>query len=58
MAWIWGEDPDQQVREDLRRFKQLVETGEVPLSDGPALRRPARPVERPEGLRQQAGVQS
>lgn len=58
MAWIWGEDPDQQVREDLRRFKQIVETGEVPLSDGPALRRPARPVERPEGLRQQAGVQS
>jgi hypothetical protein len=31
------------VREELRRFKQRLETGEVPLSDGPDLSRPAQP---------------
>ena len=28
------EEPDAQVREDLRRFKQLMETGEVTTTDG------------------------
>jgi hypothetical protein len=32
------------TREELRRFKQLVETGEVPVSDGPGLWRPAQPA--------------
>jgi hypothetical protein len=32
-----------KIREELRRFKQLLETGEIPLSDGPGLWRPARP---------------
>jgi uncharacterized membrane protein len=36
--------PDQQIREDLRRFKQLLETGELTLSDGPGLNRPAQPA--------------
>jgi uncharacterized membrane protein len=27
-------DTAQQVREDLGRFKRLMETGEVPLADG------------------------
>ena len=31
------------IRDELRRFKQRVETGEVPLSDGPGLSRPAQP---------------
>lgn len=31
------------IREELRRFKQRLETGEIPLSDGPGLARPARP---------------
>jgi hypothetical protein len=31
------------IREELRRFKQRLETGEVLLSDGPGLARPARP---------------
>ena len=31
------------IREELRRFKQRVETGEIPLSDGPGLSRPSRP---------------
>ena len=33
------------LREELRRFKQRLETGEVPISDGPGLSRPARPRE-------------
>jgi hypothetical protein len=31
------------IREELRRFKQRLETGEIPQSDGPSLTRPARP---------------
>jgi uncharacterized membrane protein len=30
VAWLVGEDPHHQIAEDLRRFKQLLETGEVP----------------------------
>jgi hypothetical protein len=33
------------LREELRRFKQRLETGEIPMSDGPGLSRPARPQE-------------
>lgn len=33
-AKIFGEEPSQQVRDDLRRFKQVMETGEVLRSDG------------------------
>jgi uncharacterized membrane protein len=32
MARLFGEDPDRQVREDLRKFKQLMETGEIATS--------------------------
>jgi uncharacterized membrane protein len=54
VAKLFGEEPDQQVRDDLRRFKQLLETGEVVRSEGspggaesPAylVQRPARPVD-------------
>jgi uncharacterized membrane protein len=42
VARLFGEEPGIQVREDLRRFKQLVETGELPVSEipgqGPAVR--------------------
>jgi hypothetical protein len=31
------------IREELRRFKQRLETGEIPASDGPGLSRPAQP---------------
>ena len=34
IAKVFGEEPNQQVRDDLRRFKQVMETGEVVLSDG------------------------
>jgi uncharacterized membrane protein len=29
VAWLFGEDPQRQIAEDLRRFKQLLETGDV-----------------------------
>jgi uncharacterized membrane protein len=34
VAKLFGEAPEQQVEEDLRRFKQLMETGETPTSVG------------------------
>ena len=51
---VTGDDPLQVVRDDLRRFKQLVETGQVTRSDGAPTghsaklqpkQRPAQPVE-------------
>ena len=36
VARLFGEEPAQQLRDDLRRFKQVLETGEVVLSDGSA----------------------
>jgi uncharacterized membrane protein len=52
----FGLAPDQQVREDLRRFKQLLETGEVTVSDGPGLWRAAQPPSRPDQLTSWAEV--
>ncbi|MGW2148389.1 SRPBCC family protein [Nonomuraea bangladeshensis] len=34
VARMLGEHPEQQVRDDLRRFKQVMETGEVVRSEG------------------------
>jgi uncharacterized membrane protein len=34
LAKLFGEEPQQQVADDLKRFKQVVETGEVVVSDG------------------------
>jgi uncharacterized membrane protein len=34
IAWLFGEEPSIQVRDDLRRFKQLLETGEVATAEG------------------------
>jgi uncharacterized membrane protein len=34
VAFLFGKDPRQQLGEDLRRFKQVLETGEVVLSEG------------------------
>lgn len=53
VAKLFGEDPQQQVCDDLRRFKQVIETGEIVRSDASpngssvqqqANQRPARPV--------------
>jgi len=32
-AKLFGEEPGQQINADLRRFKQLMETGEITVSD-------------------------
>ncbi len=57
IAWMFGEEPESQIHDDLRRFKQILETGEVPLSDGPSLWRAAQPAD-PEKVRSLAGVRS
>jgi uncharacterized membrane protein len=33
-AWAFGDDPSHVIREGLRRFKQLMETGEIPTTEG------------------------
>jgi uncharacterized membrane protein len=46
VAKLLGEAPDQQIRDDLTRFKQVLETGQVVRSEGtpegPMARRLAR----------------
>lgn len=58
VARYFGEEPHQQLDDDLRRFKQVLETGEVVRSDGAPWgkrareefpQRPARPLS-PEEL--------
>jgi uncharacterized membrane protein len=34
IAKLFGEEPGQQLAEDLRRFKSLMETGEIPTIEG------------------------
>ena len=34
IAKLFGEEPSQQIEEDLRRFKQVMETGETPTTTG------------------------
>jgi hypothetical protein len=45
---LLGSEPGQEVQEDLRRFKQVIETGEVVLSDATVHGRP-HPAQPPEG---------
>jgi uncharacterized membrane protein len=54
VAKVFGEEPQTQIKDDLRRFKQMMETGEIVVSDGsPAgvsakqqmRQRPAQPQE-------------
>jgi uncharacterized membrane protein len=33
-AKLFGEAPEQSIKDDLRRFKQLMETGEIPTTEG------------------------
>jgi uncharacterized membrane protein len=66
VAKLLGEEPTVQVKDDLRRFKQIMETGEIVRSEGspegPFSRRhlkqrPAQPPEQPvaEASAQKAG---
>ena len=34
LAWTFGAEPSQVIREGLRRFKQLMETGEIATTEG------------------------
>jgi uncharacterized membrane protein len=34
IAWLFGHEPSQTIKEDLRRFKQLIEAGEVATTEG------------------------
>jgi uncharacterized membrane protein len=52
LAQLLGEEPARQAADDLRRFKQVVETGRVPWSDATIedrrlAQRPAQPPEQP-----------
>lgn len=49
IASLLGEDARQQVRTELRRFKALMETGEIPRSEASMgwLMHPARPEAKP-----------
>jgi uncharacterized membrane protein len=50
VAKLFGEEPSQQLDDDLRRFKQVLEIGEVVVSEGTMMgtgymeQRPARPA--------------
>jgi uncharacterized membrane protein len=46
IARIFGEEPNQTIREDLRRFKQLMEAGETPTTEGQPSGRLARKTPR------------
>ncbi len=34
IARLFGENPEQQIRDDLARFKQIIESGEIPTTAG------------------------
>jgi uncharacterized membrane protein len=55
VAKLFGEEPSQQLLDDLRRFKQVMETGEVVRSEG-VLRAPAK-ARRPNGRPRRSGVE-
>ena len=52
VAMLWREEPGQQVADDLRHFKQVMETGEIVLSDATKQRgmHPAQPDDKPVEL--------
>jgi uncharacterized membrane protein len=58
IAWLFSEALEEEIHEDLHRCKQLLETGEIPLTEGPGLRRPAQPAAQPEEIKALAGVRS
>jgi len=49
VAKLFGEEPEQQVKGDLRRFKQVMETGEILHSDA-SIHRGPHPAVPPENL--------
>jgi uncharacterized membrane protein len=52
LAAMFGKDPSAQALEDLRNFKQVMETGDVVVSDGSRMglqfpQHPAQPAALP-----------
>jgi uncharacterized membrane protein len=56
IGWLTSRDPARQLHEDLQRFKQLLETGEIAVSEGAGLWRPGRPTGNGDQVRTLAGV--
>ena len=63
VAKLFGEEPNQQLEDDMRRFKQVIEVGEVVVSDATIFgvgyfeQRPAQPPG-PEELKQAEALPS
>lgn len=49
IAKLFGEEPEQQVKGDLRRFKQVMEIGEIVHSDA-SIHRGPHPAQPPEDI--------
>ena len=45
LAWLFRREPAIQARRNLRRFKQLMETGEVTSNASPSARASESPAE-------------
>jgi uncharacterized membrane protein len=56
IGWLTSRDPARQLHEDLQRLKQLLETGEIAVSEGAGLWRPGRPTGDGDRVRTLAGV--
>jgi uncharacterized membrane protein len=52
VAKLFGKDPAQEIESDLRRFKQVMETGEIVRSEGTlgGTQLPQRPAQPPAGI--------
>ena len=52
VAMLWREEPGQQIQDDLRHFKQVMEVGEIVVSDATKQRgpHPAQPDDAPVTL--------
>jgi len=46
LAQLWGETPEQLIKQDLRRLKQLIETGEIATIDGQVSGRSPSPAKK------------
>jgi uncharacterized membrane protein len=49
IAKLFGEEPEMQIKGDLRRFKQVIETGEIVHSDA-SIHKGTHPAQPPEDL--------
>jgi uncharacterized membrane protein len=52
IAKLFGEEPEQQLRSDLRRLKQILETGEIATTEGQPMGGFGGMRTRPGGLRE------